>query len=73
MSRQLLPDFRSLPPDALINGRAVQALCAMCPAVLDRRIKAGAFPPPIYHGRNRLWRYGTIVEWLRSLNCSEGA
>lgn len=72
MQRQSLPDFTNLPPDALINVRAVLALCAMCPAVLDRRIRAGLFPAPIYHGRNRLWRYGAVLEWLRSVGPRTG-
>lgn len=67
-----LPDFPKLPPEALLGARSVATLCGMSPAVLDRRIKAGAFPPPVYHGRNRLWAYGTVVEWLRSLNSQSG-
>lgn len=57
-------DFAMLPDQALLNAKQVRALCAMSPAVLDRRIAQGRFPLPNYHGRNRVWPWAKIKAWL---------
>ena len=56
--------YENLPAKALVNARQVRELCAMSSAVLDRRIKAGEFPEPSYHGRNRVWPWGVVKRWL---------
>lgn len=62
--RQTL-DFRTLPDEAFIKFREVCAITATSPAVLQKRVQNGDFPPPVRHGNLRVWPWGEVKAWLR--------
>lgn len=59
--------------DALLTSATVQALTGDSVSTLDRKIAAGAFPPPIRHGeRDRRWVAWQVREHLRKQAESQG-
>jgi predicted DNA-binding transcriptional regulator AlpA len=49
--------------DPLINITAVEGECGLSRATIDRRIKAGIFPPPANDEGWRLWRLSDLRAW----------
>jgi predicted DNA-binding transcriptional regulator AlpA len=56
--------YNQLPDQALLKRPEVCRLCAISPATLDRRVRERLFPQPVYHGRDRLFRWGDVRRHL---------
>lgn len=48
----------------LIRLAEVMNLTGLCRASVYNYIKAGIFPPPAKFGKNSLWEYSEIQQWI---------
>lgn len=60
--------YSNLPPEALVSRKIVEELTGFSPSTLRLMLKDGRFPQPKINGRKRRWRYGEVINWLRSLD-----
>lgn len=58
-------DFNALPPEALLKISDVMIVTAMGRSQLETRIANDEFPQPLRLGRDRIWRWGDVLQWLR--------
>ncbi len=65
--------YREMPDEGLVPVAAVMALTGWGRTTTWRRVKEGAFPPPIRLGRAIRWRKRDIGAFLRCAAHQEGA
>lgn len=60
-------DFEELPPEALLKISDVVLVTSLSRSVLEKRYAEGKFPRPRFLGRDRVWTWGDVRKWLRSV------
>ena len=58
-------DFNRLPSEAFLKISDVMIVTAMSRSTIEKRYAAGEFPTPRFNGRDRVWLWGEVRDWLR--------
>lgn len=59
-------DYANMHPDFHIDRVGVEHATCRAPSTIDELLEQGKFPQPLDGEGKRFWRYGDILEWLRS-------
>lgn len=60
-------DYSKLPRSALVDARAVRAICGFGRTSVWRKVKSGDIPKPIKVGGMTRWQLGALLDALDKL------
>lgn len=52
------------PPLLLLDMAALEQMLSLGHTTIEKLVKAGDFPPPVYIGRSRRWLMSAVEDWV---------